>query len=168
MFSLDGKVALVTGAGGHLCSSFAKALASAGSKLALVDIRKDKAEEVAARIRADGIEGVEAFQCDTSKLEQVKALAADVNNMLGDVDILINGAGTNSSTPFFELTEEDWDNVYSSQVKSTLFMSQVFGKHMVDKQKGCIINVSSASANPPLSRAFCYSTAKASILNSRS
>jgi NAD(P)-dependent dehydrogenase (short-subunit alcohol dehydrogenase family) len=165
MFSLDGKVALITGAGGHLCSSFAAALANAGSKIALIDIRKEKAEEVAAKIRTEGIKDVEAFHCDTSNLDQVKALASEVDKTFGEVDILINGSGTNSSTPFFDLTEEDWDNVYSSQVKSTLFMSQIFGKHMVDRQRGCIINVSSASASPPLSRAFCYSTSKASILN---
>ena len=165
MFSLENKLAVVTGAGGHLCSSFAKTLAKAGASVALVDIRKQKADEVVSGLNSEGFLNVRAYESDTSNLSQVKSLFELIVQDMGNVDILINGAGTNCSTPFFELTEESWDEVYSSQVKSTLFMTQVFAKNMLVKKSGCIINVSSASASPPLSKAFCYSTAKASILN---
>jgi NAD(P)-dependent dehydrogenase (short-subunit alcohol dehydrogenase family) len=83
----------------------------------------------------------------------------------GSIDILINGAGINAPTPFFEISEEEWHAILDSQITSTFLMCQVFGKHMVERKKGSIINLSSASAGPPLSKAFTYSVAKAGILN---
>lgn len=165
MFSLESKTAIVTGAGGHLCSEMSRTLALAGAHVILVDLRLKKIQELAAKLNAEGLDNISLYQCDTSKKNYVDQLYVDINKSNGFCDILLNGAGTNSSTPFFEITESNWDEVYSSQMKSTLFMTQKFAKPMVDNKNGNVINISSASAGPPLSKAFCYSTAKASILS---
>ena len=83
----------------------------------------------------------------------------------GRADILINGAGINAPTPFLDITIDEFNDVMKSQITSTLLGCQVFGRHMLDQGKGAIINISSASAGPPLSKAFTYSIAKAGILN---
>jgi NAD(P)-dependent dehydrogenase (short-subunit alcohol dehydrogenase family) len=83
----------------------------------------------------------------------------------GDVDILINGAGINAPTPFFEISLEEWHSIIDSHITGTFLACQIFGKYMVEKRKGSIINISSASSGPPLSKAFTYSVAKAGIKN---
>ena len=83
----------------------------------------------------------------------------------GRVDIFINGAGINGSTPFLEIDEKEWDSIMDSQLKGTFYGCQVIGEHMLNNGKGSIINISSASAGPPLSKAFTYSVAKAGIKN---
>jgi NAD(P)-dependent dehydrogenase (short-subunit alcohol dehydrogenase family) len=138
LFGLEGRVAAITGGGGYLCGEMARGLAKAGCKIAVMDLRGHKAEDVARDIR-DSI-GVEA-------------------------DILINGAGINAPTPFLDITIDEFNDVMRSQITSTLLGCQVFGRHMLDQGNGVIINISSASAGPPLSKAFSYSIAKAGILN---
>ena len=81
------------------------------------------------------------------------------------MDILVNGAGINAPTPVLEIDAEEWYAVLDSQITATLYGCQVFGKHMLDVGAGSIINISSASAGPPLSKAFTYSVAKAGIKN---
>ena len=82
-----------------------------------------------------------------------------------DVDVLINGAGINAPTPFFDISVEEWKSILDSHVTGTFLGCQIFGRHMVEKKGGSIINLSSASAGPPLSKAFAYSAAKAGIRN---
>ena len=81
------------------------------------------------------------------------------------MDIVINGAGINDPTPFLDIELDKWDAVMDSQITGTMLGCQVFGKHMLENGGGSIINISSASAGPPLSKAFAYSVAKAGIKN---
>ena len=81
------------------------------------------------------------------------------------MDNLINGAGINSPVPFLDITEDDWMAVMNSQINATFLGCQVFGEQMLRQKKGSIINISSASAGPPLSKAFAYSAAKSAIKN---
>jgi len=82
----------------------------------------------------------------------------------GRVDILVNAAGVNSATPFFEIGEEEWHRILDIDLKSVFLACQVFGKAMVDSRRGgSIINISSASSGPPLSRVFTYGVAKAGV-----
>jgi len=164
LFNLNGKLAVVTGAGGHLCSEMAKGLAKAGCSIVVIDIRKEKAELVAKEIQLLDME-VLALQVDVSNKREVEQSLSDILERFNSVDILINGAGINSPTPFLEIEIEEYKEVMNSQITSTLVCCQVFGKHMLEKSKGSIINISSASAGPPLSKAFTYSIAKAGILN---
>lgn len=165
LFGLEGRVAAITGGGGYLCGEMARGLAKAGCKIAVMDLRGHKAEDVARDIK-DSI-GVEAVGLEIDASDK-NAFADGLDQTLatfGRADILINGAGINAPTPFLDITIDEFNDVMRSQITSTLLGCQVFGRHMLDQGNGVIINISSASAGPPLSKAFSYSIAKAGILN---
>lgn len=165
LFNLDGKVAVVIGAGGHLCSAFAKSYARAGCKVALLDLRLQNAEKVAHELLREGFKDIIPLQIDVAKKEDHRRCLHDVVRDLGPIDILVNGAGINGPTAFLELGLDEWYAILDSQITGTFLGCQVFGEHMLEKSSGSIVNISSASAGPPLSKAFTYSIAKAGILN---
>lgn len=165
LFNLEGKVAAVIGGGGHLCSEMSRGLARAGCNVAILDLRPEKAKAVESELRQEGIKNVLSTKLDAAiKQDHVEALAMIIEEF-GQVDVLINGAGINAPTSFFDIDLEEWNAVLDSQITATLLGCQVFGKHMVEREKGSIINISSASAGPPLSKAFTYSVGKAGIKN---
>lgn len=165
LFNIKDKVAVITGAGGYLCGEIAMALYKAGAKVVIVDIREQKAKKIANLIKNNRNSFVLTVQADaTKKSDMINVLDASIKKF-GKVDILINGAGINSPTPFLEINEEEFHNVMDSQIKSTFLGCQVFGEYMIKNKYGCIINISSASAGPPLSKAFTYSIAKSGIKN---
>jgi len=163
LFSLDGDVAVVIGGGGVLAGAMATGLAQAGAHIAIVG---RTLEHAAARAQAIAAEGGQAMgiQCDaTSKTDLQRTLDA-VLQRFGKVDVLINAAGVNSATPFFEIGEEEWHRILDIDLKSVFLACQVFGKAMVDAGRGgSIINITSASSGPPLSRVFTYGVAKAGV-----
>ena len=165
IFNLEDKVAVITGGGGHLCSEMVRGFARSGCVVAILDLRLEKALLVEAELRAEGFDRILSMAIDVAKKEQhVEALEA-ILNKFGKIDILVNGAGINGPTPFFELSLEEWYSILDSQLTGTFLGCQVFGEYMVKRGSGSIINISSASAGPPLSKAFTYSIAKAGILN---
>ena len=165
LFNIEGKVAAVIGAGGHLCSEMARAFARAGCSVAVIDLRLEKARAVEAELRESSHPQVMSIAMDVSKKQDhLDALVAIVKRF-GRVDILVNGAGINGPTPFFDITLEEWHAILDSQITGTFLGCQVFGRHMIENGSGSIINISSASAGPPLSKAFTYSVAKAGIKN---
>ena len=165
IFNLEDKVAVITGGGGHLCSEMVRGFARSGCAVAILDLRLEKALLVEAELRAEGFDRILSMAIDVAKKEQhVEALKA-ILNKFGQIDILVNGAGINGPTPFFELSLEEWYSILDSQLTGTFLGCQVFGEYMVKRGSGSIINISSASAGPPLSKAFTYSIAKAGILN---
>ena len=165
LFNLEGKVAVVAGAGGHLCSEMVRGFARAGCAVAILDLRLEKAKAVENELRVAGFDRVMSLTIDVAKKQDhIKALE-QILSTFGQVDILVNGAGINGPTPFLELTLEEWHTILDSQLTGTFLGCQVFGGYMVGKGQGSIINISSASAGPPLSKAFTYSVAKAGILN---
>lgn len=165
LFNLDGRVAVITGAGGHLCGEMARGFAKAGCSVALLDLRLEKAEAVADELRSEGLDNLMTFAMDVTQKEQHALALEAVIKRFGEVDILVNGAGINSPTPFFDISLEEWHSIIDSQLTSTFLGCQIFGKYMVDKGSGVVINISSASASPPLSKAFTYSVSKAGIVN---
>jgi NAD(P)-dependent dehydrogenase (short-subunit alcohol dehydrogenase family) len=165
LFSINNRNVVITGGGGHLCSEMARGLAKAGCNVAVLDLRKEKAEAVAEEISTDFKIKALGYEVDASKKNELQEVCTKISAEFGNIDILINGAGINSSTPFFEITEEEYFNVLNSQITSTFLCCQVFGNSMFKNKKGSIINISSASAGPPLSRAFVYSFSKAGIKN---
>lgn len=165
MFNLEGKVVAITGAGGHLCGEMARGFARAGCKVAVLDLRIEKAKAIEDEIRKEGFVDVISVAIDVSKKEDHQKALDTVLKTFGDVDVFINGAGINGPTPFFELSLEEWNSILASQITGTFLGCQVFGEYMVKKGKGSIINLSSASAGPPLSKAITYSVAKAGIKN---
>lgn len=165
LFNLEGKVAVVIGAGGHLCGEMARGFARAGCKVAILDLRLEKAMAVEDELKKAGFDNVISLAIDVAKKEEHIDALEKVLAAFGQIDILVNGAGINGPTPFFELTLEEWYAILDSQVTGTFLGCQVFGEYMVGRGSGSIINLSSASAGPPLSKAITYSVAKAGIKN---
>ena len=164
LFSLKGKIAVVIGGTGELCGAIAEAFAAAGATVALVGRDANKAKTRMDRIVKDGGKS-EFFPCDTTSKPALEKLLADVVAKLGSVDVLVNGAGVNSATPFFDISAEEFDRIISVNLKGLVFACQVFGKHMVECQSGSIINIGSASGLNPLSRVFTYSASKSAVHN---
>ncbi len=171
LFDISGKVAVVTGGGGILCSEMSYAMAERGVKVAVLDLRLDAAEAVAAGIREKGGEarGYSANVLDRASVEKAKD---EIIRDFGTVDILINGAGgnkpdatTSAKMSFFDMPPEAISWVFSLNMLGTIIPSQVFAKIMVDKGKGSIVNMSSMSAFKPLTNTLAYSTAKAGVSN---
>ncbi len=132
----------------------ARGLTKAGCNTAILDLRIEKAQRVENELKELGFQQVMSLSIDvTKKEEHVKSLKA-ICEKFGKVDILINGAGINAPTPFFHITFEEWNSVLHSQVTGTFLGCQVFGEHMVANGYGSIINITSASAGVPLSKAF--------------
>lgn len=163
LFSLTGQVAVVIGGGGVLAGAMAVGLAKAGADIAILDVSQEAAQNRAKSILTLGRQAI-GVGCDaTSKAELQHALES-VLESLGHVDILVNAAGVNSGTPFFEITEEEYDRIMAIDLKSVFLACQVFGKAMVDAGRGgSVINISSASSGPPLSKVFTYAVAKGGV-----
>lgn len=179
---LTGKVAVVTGAGGVLCSNFAKVLARAGAKVALLDLNRETAQGYADEITAEG--GVaRAYQCNVLEAEACNAVAAGVLEELGPCDILVNGAGGNHPKAttdkeyfalgdieadvksFFDLDDSGVGFVFNLNFLGTLIPTQAFARQMVGRAGCNILNISSMNAFTPLTKIPAYSGAKAAISN---
>lgn len=163
LFSLSGKVAVVIGGGGVLAGAMSMGFARAGAAVVVSDYNGEAAEARARAIREEGGRAV-AVQTDATKRADLeRALAVTLENF-AQVDVLVNAAGINSPTPFFEITEEEWYRILDVNLKSVFLACQVFGKAMIEAGRGgSIINISSVSAGPPLSRVFTYSITKAGV-----
>ncbi|VBB05791.1 short-chain dehydrogenase/reductase sdr [Lucifera butyrica] len=183
---LHGKVAVVTGAGGVICSNFAKALGACGAKVAVLDLNKKSADLVAQEITEAGGQavGVEANVLEVASLKGARQIVRD---QLGLCDILINGAGGNHPkgttskeyldskdlaageqeglVTFFDLDPQGIEFVFNLNFLGTLLPTQVFLKDMVGKKDGVILNISSMNAFTPLTKIPAYSGAKAAVSN---
>lgn len=179
---LSGKVAVVTGAGGVLCSEFAKVLARAGAKVALLNRTQEKAQKFADQINAEGGVAI-AYGCNVLDKAQTYAVAEQVLADLGPCDILINGAGGNNpkattdkeyyedgdidgdTKSFFDLDEEGVESVFNLNFLGTLIPTQAFARQMLGREGCCILNISSMNAYTPLTKIPAYSGAKAAVTN---
>ena len=179
---LSGKVAVVTGAGGVLCSEFSRVLARAGAKVALLDINEEAAEAVAAAIRQEGGKA-RAYRCDVLSAENCRQVADRVQSDLGPCDILLNGAGGNNPRAttdkeyyfegdldaevksFFDLSADGVSFVFNLNFLGTLLPTQAFARQMLGRPGCNILNISSMNAFTPLTKIPAYSGAKAAISN---
>ncbi|HKI87875.1 MAG TPA: SDR family oxidoreductase [Draconibacterium sp.] len=180
---LKGKVCVITGGAGVLGSTMVKAMASAGMKIAIADINKEVADKVAAEIAAESgseVIGVEANVLDKESLEQAKSV---INETLGEIEVLVNGAGGNSpqattkveqmlekdidnlEDTFYGLQMEGFDKVFALNFKGTVLPTMVFTKDMLKNKKGVVLNISSMNSYKPLTKIPAYSAAKASVNN---
>ncbi|MDQ8205362.1 SDR family NAD(P)-dependent oxidoreductase [Pelagicoccus sp. SDUM812003] len=165
LFNLDGKVAVVVGGTGELCGAMAEGLAGAGVTTVLVGRSQEKAQARIAKIEQAG--GKATFEtANLADKQSIRDLLARVCEAHGGVDILINGAGANSPTPFLDIPEDEYDRLFDINTKAVFLSCQVFGKYFLEKgQGGSIINVGSMSGVTPLSRVFTYSATKAAVHN---
>ncbi len=182
---LSGKVAVVTGGTGVLCSAMVRALGECGASVAILGRRQQVADDLAAEVKKAGGKalGVSADVLDRAKLDAANAI---IEKELGPVDILLNGAGGNHPkgttsmeyldpaslgkvvegvTSFYELDQEGIQYVFNLNFLGTLLPCQAFTKAMVARRKGVIINISSLNALKPLTKIPAYSAAKAAISN---
>jgi NAD(P)-dependent dehydrogenase (short-subunit alcohol dehydrogenase family) len=165
VFGLAGRVAVVIGGTGELCGAMAEGLAGAGAEVVLVGRNQDKAAARLARIAGAGGRAWFHSAEATSKAE-LRDLLEAVLKRSGRVDIVVNGAGVNSPTPFFDITEDEFDRILRVNLKGVFLGCQVFGRYLVDRaQGGSIINLGSMSGLVPLSRVFTYSASKAAVHN---
>jgi NAD(P)-dependent dehydrogenase (short-subunit alcohol dehydrogenase family) len=163
LFSLAGKTAVVVGGGGVLAGELSMGFAGAGANVVIADLNEDSAKRQAQAICDLGRKGV-ACQADVSKKADIQRVLDATLANFGGVDILLNAAGINSGTPFFEIEEKEWERILDVDLRSVFLACQVIGKSMVDAGKGgSIINISSASSDPPLSKVFTYSVAKGGV-----
>jgi len=164
IFSLDGKVAVAIGAGGVLAGEISKGLAKAGAKVAVLDLSIENAAKVSESIISEGGESF-PVKVDATDISDIADSLNTVVGKWGRVDILLNAPGINSATPFFEIKAEEWDKIIDVNLKSMFLSCQIYGKIMVEQKFGSIINISSASSGPPLSKVFTYSVSKSGVNN---
>ena len=179
---LNGKVAVVTGGAGVLCSVFVRAMAMCGAKVAILNRSLDKAEALAQEIRAEGGEAT-AVQVDVTDATSVRAAHEQVLQRYGKCDILINGAGGNNprattdkeyfelgdldaeTKSFFDLDQSGVETVFNLNFIGTLLPTQAFAQDMIGREGCTILNISSMNAYTPLTKIPAYSGAKAAISN---
>ncbi len=165
LFSLNGQVAAVIGGSGVLGGAMAEGLAKAGARVAVLGRTPEKVAARVATIEKDGGQAL-AVPCDASNNASLQQTMQTIVSKWGRVDILVNAPGVNSATPFFDISEEEWHRILDINLKSMFLASQVFGKQMIDQGGGgSIINISSASSGPPLSKVFTYGISKAGCNN---
>lgn len=175
-----GKVVVITGAGGALCGTMARAFAQAGAKVAALNRSVESIRKLEKECQAKG-QICRAWQVNVLDREALKKVHEQVKEELGPCDILINGAGGNhpkattdneyqeeakeGQKTFFDLEEEGIDAVFRLNFQGTLLPTQVFAEDMVQKKHGCILNISSMNAYTPLTKIPAYSAAKSGISN---
>lgn len=183
--SLNGKVAVITGGGGVLCSGFAKTLAEQGVRVAVLDLNEDAAQKVADEINASGGTAI-AVGCNVLDSESMKKARDTVAEKLGTCDILLNGAGGNNPKgtttketlekidlvekdenvkTFFDLDPEGISFVFNLNFLGTLIPTQIFARDMAEKEDSCIVMITSMNAFRPLTKIPAYSAAKAAVAN---
>jgi NAD(P)-dependent dehydrogenase (short-subunit alcohol dehydrogenase family) len=181
--NIKNKVAVITGGAGVICSVMAKSLANQGVKCAIIDLNEEAAEGMARKIEIES--GIPALGLSADVLDKASLVAAKkaVNDKLGPIDILVNGAGGNSPAgttkvekmngtedenledTFFGLKIEGFDKVFDINFKGTIIPTMVFATDMVRKNSGVIINISSMNSYRPLTKIAAYSAAKAAVNN---
>lgn len=165
LFGLEGLTAVVIGGTGTLGGAIADTLCQAGAHVIVVGLNNQAGSTTVERLCGFG--GTSEFiAADATKRADLEAIAKHLDGQKRRPDILVNGAGVNSPTPFLEITEDEWDRILNINLRSVRLACQVFGERLIAQQApGSIINIASLSAITPLSRVFTYSVSKAAVLN---
>jgi NAD(P)-dependent dehydrogenase (short-subunit alcohol dehydrogenase family) len=165
LFDLKGKVAVVFGGTGELCGHMAIGLAKAGVRAVVVGRNVEKGAEKISIIEEAGAEGI-FLSGDVSSRDSIEAVIAQTLDQYGVIDIVVNGAGVNSATPFVDIPEEELRRIMDVNFMGTVRACQVFGDYFLKSERpGSIINLGSISGLNPLSRVFTYSASKAAVHN---
>ncbi len=175
-----GKVVVITGAGGLICGAMARAFAQCGAKVAALDLNEEAVKNLENELTAEGFV-CKGYKANVLDPEALKAVHEQVVADLGKCDILVNGAGGNNprattdneyqhehkegGKSFFDLDADGVDFVFKLNFQGALLPTQAFAVDMVEKQAGCILNISSMNAYTPLTKIPAYSAAKAGISN---
>ncbi len=162
LFSLEGKVAVVTGGASGIGRALSLGLADAGADVIATARREQQVDETASEIEARGRQTLRMASnvCDRESLEKVLAAALE---RFGKADILVNCAGTTKRTPTLDLPEAEWENILDTNLTGTLRACQVFGRHMLERGSGRIINIASLSSFVALNEVAAYAASKAGV-----
>lgn len=163
-FSINNKVILLTGGAGHIVGELVNSFAIQGAKCVSTDLRPEKLELQKKSLEEAGYE-IDVMPFDVADENAWKNVITDVLEKYGRIDGLINGAGMNVSSPFFDVDVDMFKKIFEVNLVGTLLGCQVVGKIMTSNGYGSIVNISSTAAAPPLSRAFAYSASKAGVTN---
>jgi NAD(P)-dependent dehydrogenase (short-subunit alcohol dehydrogenase family) len=165
MFDLSGCVAAVIGGTGVLGGAICHGLADAGAAVAVLGRSAERGAARVAALEASGASAI-SVSADATDPAALGAALLEIQTRLGPVDIVVNAPGVNSATPFFDIELEEWHALLDSNLTAVFVACQVFGRAMVAGGRGgSIINISSASSGPPLSKVLTYSVAKAGLNN---
>ena len=160
---LAGKAAIVTGAAQGIGAAIARAYAAEGARVAVVDLAADRAEAVAAELRATGADAV-GIGCDVARHADVDAMVAAAVQRFGQVDILVNNAGITRPAMLHRMTDAQWDAVLAVHVTGSFHCLQAVAPGMMERRYGRVINVTSAAGLVGTIGQINYSTAKAAIV----
>jgi len=164
LFGLSGKLAVVIGGTGVLGGALCRGLAQAGAMVLVAGRDAQRGEQRVREIETLG--GHAAFApVDVTQRGSIESLLDAALRHAQRVEMLVNGAGVNAASDYFDVRDEDWDRVLDSNLKAVHWGCQVFGRHMVDRGGGAILNIASVTADRPLSRVFAYSASKAAVVN---
>ncbi len=165
LFSQQGRTAVIVGGTGELCGAMAEGLAGAGAEVVLAGRSEAKAEARLQKIHAAGGRGY-FVPVEAGERSSMESLLEAVLARSGACQILVNGAGTNSATPFLDVPEDEYERIMNVNVKSVVIGCQVFGRYFIDQKiSASVINLGSMSGLVPLSRVFTYSMSKAAVHN---
>jgi NAD(P)-dependent dehydrogenase (short-subunit alcohol dehydrogenase family) len=164
LFGLQNRVAVVIGGTGVLGGELCMGLAQAGATVVVAGRSAERGQERVAAIEKLG--GKATFRdVDAGDRKSMQALLSSVVEQHGRADALVNCAGVNSPTPYFDIPDEEFDRIVKTNLFATHLGCQIFGKHMVEAGGGAILNIGSVTSYRPLSRVFAYSASKAAVLN---
>jgi NAD(P)-dependent dehydrogenase (short-subunit alcohol dehydrogenase family) len=162
---LEGKVSVITGAGGGIGRATALRLADEGSDLALADIDPTRLAETAARVRDKTGRRVAELTVDVTQVAQIGAMVERAVAELGQVDVLVNNAGVQHIAPLVEITEADYDRILAINLKAVFFGIQAAARVMMPRRRGKIVNLSSTAARVPVPNCMPYGAAKMGVIS---
>ncbi|MBS0405633.1 MAG: SDR family oxidoreductase [Proteobacteria bacterium] len=169
---LSGRVALVTGASGGLGAQFARTLARAGAGVVLASRRLEHLKDLRARIEGEGGDA-HVVACDVTDVQSIKAAVAHAETEMGSIDILVNNSGVSSTQRLQDVSEDDYDHIFHTNVRGAFFVAQEVGKRMLARAKGAapgsftggrIINIASMAGLKVLPKIGVYCMSKAAVI----
>ncbi|MDO5308328.1 MAG: SDR family oxidoreductase [Planctomycetia bacterium] len=165
LFGMNGQVAVVIGGAGALGTALARGLGKNGAKVVVAGGHEQSSRATAEQLQSEGIEAF-AQQVNVTDRESLLALRARALELTGQVDMLVNCAGINAGSSFLDVDAEQWDTIFSVNLKGVMLACQVFIEAMLtNRDGGAILNIGSVNSDRPLSRVFAYAASKAGVVN---